>query len=224
MTSFISTFGTGEILEVAAVHKLELTTDAVRDIGKKLRDIREAENLTLEEVGRRLGVSAQAVGEVERNETGITLERLSRLLKVLGTSGEIALFRDKGEKDSLLPSLKRFELAFDISERLTELAPEIIESIYLYGSTVRVAARAASDLDLVVVVRADRLSKQRWWIQFYRELQDILLSTDIYVSLQVYTVSEWADDNSNFKSEVSERGLRLYQREAGSTESLATGT
>ncbi len=206
------------------MRKLELTTNAVGDIGKKLRDIREAENLTLEEVGRRLGISAQAVGEVERGESGLTLARLSRFLEVLGVSSDLVFYQDSKEKEILLPALRRLELATQITEKLAELAPEIIETIFLYGSTVRVQARADSDLDLAIVVRTDRLSKQRWWLRFYRELQDILLSTDIYVSLQVYTVNEWAGDSSNFKSEVNERGLRLYQREAGSTKSLATGT
>jgi transcriptional regulator with XRE-family HTH domain len=51
-----------------------LTSDASRDLGRSLRFIRHAKNLTLREVAKVAGLSAQYVQNIERGERGSASE------------------------------------------------------------------------------------------------------------------------------------------------------
>ena len=55
-------------------------------IGDKIRKIREFKNLKQQTVAQKLGLSVTAYGNIERNESSITYDKLERIAKVLEVS------------------------------------------------------------------------------------------------------------------------------------------
>lgn len=199
---------------------LSLEPEFVREIGRELREIRQEEGMTLEALGEKLGISPQAVGELERGETGMTLDRLGRVLKALGRRGELSLLEADEPTASAEPTLKRLRLAEKIVDILTSVDDGVIRDIYLYGSTAHGTARPDSDLDLMIVVKTDSVDKHNQRIHFYNEIHDVAYETGVYVSLQMSTVEDWDHNTSTFKREVIDRGIRLYHRSGGSQKTL----
>ncbi|MFB6344255.1 MAG: helix-turn-helix transcriptional regulator [bacterium] len=66
-------------------------------VGEQLRELREAHGLTQQELGDRLDISRQGISELENGKSGLTLERLSKVLDVLDY--EIELFIVKQDED-----------------------------------------------------------------------------------------------------------------------------
>jgi transcriptional regulator with XRE-family HTH domain len=66
---------------------------------KRLRRLRKAAKLTLDEAGERGGLSGKYWGEVERSEKSPTLEKISEMAKALGvpTYALVQLERDVDE-------------------------------------------------------------------------------------------------------------------------------
>lgn len=60
-------------------------------IGKNIRKIRELNDLNQESVADMLGMSTVAYGRIERNETEVSLKRISQIAKVLNTDIETLL-------------------------------------------------------------------------------------------------------------------------------------
>lgn len=57
-----------------------------RAIGQRIRAERERKKLTLAALGSRIGVAFNAVAKYERGETSITVSRLVRIAKALGST------------------------------------------------------------------------------------------------------------------------------------------
>lgn len=53
-------------------------------LGDLLRNARQQQGLTLADIARQLGVSVQAVSQLEHNADRATFERIHRLCRVLG--------------------------------------------------------------------------------------------------------------------------------------------
>lgn len=62
-------------------------------IGERIRELREAHGMTQEELGARLEISRQGISELENGKTGLTLERLARVLDVLDYEIEMFIVR-----------------------------------------------------------------------------------------------------------------------------------
>lgn len=59
-------------------------------IGNRIKELRNAGNLTQEQVARQLGISRQKYARIEKGTNNITLEILSKIAKVLNiTVGDI---------------------------------------------------------------------------------------------------------------------------------------
>lgn len=52
-------------------------------LGEQVRELREAHGLTQQELGAKLGISRQSISELENGKSGMTLDRLSRVLDVM---------------------------------------------------------------------------------------------------------------------------------------------
>ncbi|MFB6355788.1 MAG: helix-turn-helix domain-containing protein [bacterium] len=199
---------------------ITLSENSVESIGEWIRRYRKQDGLTLEQLGDRLGISAQAVGEVERGRTGLTLERLNRILEALDVKGQLTLYRETDEAPTAGPTLDRLRLARDVADRILTDHERVIQAVYLYGSTAHGTAQPDSDLDLMVIVNTDSVEKQRLWTDFYESIQEVQMKSGIYVSLQVKTAQQWNKDRSNFKQEVTRRGVKLYGQAGGSRGTL----
>ncbi len=57
-----------------------------RQIGQRLRELRDAHALTQDEVGDRADVSGKYIGRIERGEINVTVETLDRLCTALDTN------------------------------------------------------------------------------------------------------------------------------------------
>lgn len=66
------------------------------EIGTKIRKLRELKGLSQENVAAELDMSVTGYGKIERNEVGVTFDKLEVIAKVLGISIEnIVGFDDK---------------------------------------------------------------------------------------------------------------------------------
>ena len=61
-------------------------------VGEAIRNARQAQNLTQEELGRRIGVQRAQISRLEKGSSVITLSTMSRVFKALGiTTGTLDL-------------------------------------------------------------------------------------------------------------------------------------
>jgi transcriptional regulator with XRE-family HTH domain len=56
-----------------------------KELGSKLKEIREKANLTQEEVAKEAGMSSNYYAKIERGEINTTLEKLYKIIKALKT-------------------------------------------------------------------------------------------------------------------------------------------
>ncbi|WP_461536016.1 helix-turn-helix domain-containing protein [Spongorhabdus nitratireducens] len=66
---------TGRMLALATVQK---------EFGNRLREIRQEQCLTQEELAHRAGLNRTYIGDIERGEKNITLASMEKLAKALG--------------------------------------------------------------------------------------------------------------------------------------------
>jgi transcriptional regulator with XRE-family HTH domain len=57
-----------------------------KQIGQRLRELRQSRRLSQDEVGFRAGISGKYVGRLERGEINVTIDTLDRLAKALDTT------------------------------------------------------------------------------------------------------------------------------------------
>lgn len=94
------------------------------DFGKKLKELRERQNLTMNELARRSGVSQSAISYIEAGRTP-SIEHLSALCKTLGLTLK-DFFSD--EAPDIPPNMRRLlETANQLTPRQLELLHEVME-------------------------------------------------------------------------------------------------
>jgi transcriptional regulator with XRE-family HTH domain len=98
-------------------------------IGKKIRELREAKGLTLSEAGRKAGLSAAHLSEVERGLTAASLKTLEKIAEVLDISPAVLLGKD--ECDPLGERLRRLRERVGMTQK--ELAEAVQVSHTLVG-------------------------------------------------------------------------------------------
>jgi AcrR family transcriptional regulator/DNA-binding XRE family transcriptional regulator len=114
------------------------------ELGRRVREARQARSLTLREVAGRLGVSAATWSAVENGHTGLSAVRLAQAAEVLGASTEHLLHGDPstgGEPPCAPGAWRRFG-PLTLDPTLTGALSAFAELGY-HGATVRDIARRA---------------------------------------------------------------------------------
>lgn len=69
---------------------MQSTPDILKQFGKRVRNLREEQNLSQEELGAKADVHRTYIGMIERAEKNITLSNINKIAKALDTSvGEL---------------------------------------------------------------------------------------------------------------------------------------
>lgn len=87
-----------------------------KDLGIRLRNLRNEANLTQEELAEKAEMSAVYLGEVERGKKVIGADKLINIIKALGVSADCVLCNE-------LPSGEPY-IFDEITERLKKLTPK----------------------------------------------------------------------------------------------------
>ncbi|MFQ5708058.1 MAG: helix-turn-helix domain-containing protein [bacterium] len=77
------------------------------NVGKKLRDLRKENNLTLKELSQKSGVSTTQISEIERELTSPTLATLIKLISALGQETSIFFEPGNGKKVAIVRKNER---------------------------------------------------------------------------------------------------------------------
>ncbi len=75
-----------------------------KEIGLRIRDIREKMNLTKEELAEKLGISGQYLGMIEKGKNNISIENLKILCDLSGFSSDYILF---GKEENITDNTKK---------------------------------------------------------------------------------------------------------------------
>lgn len=80
-----------------------------KEIGKRIKNIREDMNMTKEEFAKKLGISGQYLGIVERGGSCLSIEKLKTLCDITNLSADYILFgKDKNLIDNTKNNLSEF--------------------------------------------------------------------------------------------------------------------
>jgi transcriptional regulator with XRE-family HTH domain len=75
--------------------KTHMKKETMLHVGTKIRKIRELKGLTQDYMANSLNLSQNAYSKIEREETGITVERLADMAKILGVEMDTILHFDE---------------------------------------------------------------------------------------------------------------------------------
>lgn len=145
---------------------------------------------------------------------------MARVLKALDYAAELALRESDDSIPYAEPTLKRLRLAKTVVDYITKIDDGLIRKIYLYGSTAKGRAHPNSDLDLLFVVETDSVNKHDLRVKFYETIQRLIFTTDVYISLQMVSSSDWKQKSTSFHEEVVETGIQLFERKGGGRTAL----
>ena len=104
-----------------------------------------------------------------------------------------------------------------IQEIIARLEPFDPAKVILFGSQARGAATAASDLDLIVVLKSDVLpqtyqEREDLYLQVARLLRDIRRETSVDLIVHTRPIhARFREMDSLFAREVLEKGVVLYE-------------
>lgn len=74
------------------VMEAQLEADVNASLGEAIKKARQAQNLTQEQLGERIGVQKAQISKLERGKSVITIPTISRIFRALGaTSGALDL-------------------------------------------------------------------------------------------------------------------------------------
>ena len=80
------------------------------EIGKRIKDIREEMGLTKEAFAKKLGISGQYLGLIERGQNYLSIEKLKTLCDLSNLSADYILF---GEENTIISDTKILLKKFD---------------------------------------------------------------------------------------------------------------
>jgi len=96
-----------------------------RDIGLRIRNLRQSNKITIERLCEIIGVSPSFIGLIERGNTGISIDNLYKLSQVFDTSVDYLLTGmpsppDKSRFDKLISNI--YDYSDEQIEKLIELS------------------------------------------------------------------------------------------------------
>lgn len=95
-----------------------------KEIGLRIKTIRENLNLTKEELARKLGISGQYLGMIEKGKNSLSIEKLKILCDLTNLSSDYILF---GKDDNLEKDTKNILQGF--SNEQIENACKILKNL-----------------------------------------------------------------------------------------------
>jgi transcriptional regulator with XRE-family HTH domain len=76
---------------------------SMKEIGNRLRALRQARDMTQAELARALGTQQTAISQVELGNRGLTVQQVVKLAKALRVSTDAVLGPSNGSQDEALP-------------------------------------------------------------------------------------------------------------------------
>lgn len=131
------------------------------EIGQRIKRLRTAQGLTVQDLAKRAGVSPGYLSEVERGLSAVSVDKLTQIANGLGVGVDV-LLEDQAPADS--------EGVVQIPAALSEAADQLNLShratlTLLRGQRTLTARRAQSD--------AEEWGVQQW-VTFYEQVKDYL--------------------------------------------------
>ncbi len=83
--------------------------------------------------------------------------------------------------------------------------------IILFGSWAYGIPTKSSDLDILVIVDNDIVSRRKISSEIYGVLRDILISKDIIV-VKLSDIEEWKNVTQSFITKIMDKGKVIYER------------
>jgi transcriptional regulator with XRE-family HTH domain len=181
-------------------------------MGAQLRVLREQSGWSQHNVGKRIGVTRQAIHSIETGQTRLTMERFKRVLNALGYDFKIVISKLSSPAPAQTGHNKRLQTAIKTVETLKSTAGQALEKVILYGSVARGDDTGSSDIDLIAIFSTDPVSARKYREQVYKSLMDYLIKTDTELSLQVFSLQQWKKSDSGFFRKAKQEGVTLYER------------
>ena len=97
-------------------------TELLKEIGERIRNIRNEKNLTKDALAKQIGVTGQFLGIVEAGRSAISYDKLRKLCEISGYSSDYILF---GKRMEMLNERKALFLEYN--EEQVEDACEILK-------------------------------------------------------------------------------------------------
>lgn len=104
------------------------------EIGKRLKQSREAAGLTQERFAEMIGMGTKSVSAFERGTVGVSLPALQRICKVLSISSDVILFGSECENDAKIVADRLAQLPSEQFEIARDIINKLIEGFALAGS------------------------------------------------------------------------------------------
>ena len=98
-----------------------------KEVGQRIRTVREQQKLSREKLAERADISTQFLADIEGGKKGMTITTLKKLCLALGISADFLVFGNSTEKMLTLPNQQTEEVAFPsltADARLAALPPE----------------------------------------------------------------------------------------------------
>ena len=96
-------------------------------IGKRIKQCRERLGLSQEEFAEKTGLTANYISTVERGASGISLEALQRLCRLLGVSADRIIFgTDEPEAEALALARRISDIKPEYRQQVQELLSAIL--------------------------------------------------------------------------------------------------
>jgi transcriptional regulator with XRE-family HTH domain len=203
-----------ELMMIQPISPETEQTTLSEKMGMKLRELREKSGLSQHNVGKRIGISRQAIHSIETGQTRLTMERFKRVLNALGYDFEIAISKLASPAPTQTGHNKRLRAAIKAVEALKNAAGDSLEKVILYGSVAWGEDIENSDIDLIAVFNTDPLSARKYREKVYEKLMNYLIENDAELSLQVFSVQQWKKSESDFFRKAKQEGVTLYKHKS----------
>lgn len=132
------------------------------EVGRRIKQLRQAQTLTVQDLAKRSGVSAGYVSEVERGLSAVSVDKLMKIADGLGVSMDTLI----GENSAMVPGQTVVQIPAALSEAADQLNLSHRATLtLLQGQRSLTARRSKSD-------------EGEWgveeWLKFYEQVKDYL--------------------------------------------------
>lgn len=112
--------------------------------GDRIKELRKSLNLTLEEFGKRIGITKPTVSRIENNQSSVTTQVFTAICREFSVSedwlrtgeGDMLSSSLYDELDKVVEKYRLDEKASEMIRKFVELPPDEIEIIYKYMENV----------------------------------------------------------------------------------------